>query len=162
MLLIPVYILMDDNKISSSLKKLGFNGGVLRAFLIALVSLVPAFILMFILALSANYLGINDSQKVDAKVTALPLYVLLYATTIGPLAEEIFFRSFLSKYLNSILVNILFAFAHVSYGSVYEIIGAFALGMYLYILYKVSGDIKTSIFAHMFINIVALYFMFSS
>ncbi|MEM3364179.1 MAG: CPBP family intramembrane glutamic endopeptidase [Candidatus Micrarchaeia archaeon] len=158
MLLTPICVDMRTGAtLAETLSKLGFKGGIVRAFLFAVVSMLPALVLVFLLSQVAYYLGFDDAHKVDQKITALPPYILLYAVTVGPLAEEVFFRSFLTRYVGPIPANIIFAFAHLSYGSVYEIVGAFGLGIFLYLLFKISGDLKSPIFAHMMINAGSLY-----
>ncbi len=159
MLLVPIYVAMRSRSMMEALASLGFRGSPIRAFVIALLSLVPAGMILFLLSLIAVYMGANDASKVDAKVSSLPIYVLVYAVTIGPLAEEVFFRSFLPLYMHPIIASLFFAFAHFSYGSSFEIVGAFVMGLLLYVLYKLSGDIKAAIFAHMMINIISLYVM---
>jgi len=163
MLLIPIYVLMRTGKsLTDVLRELGFHGSPIRAFLFAVFSMIPVFLLMLLLSYAASMLGFNDAQKVDEKISLLPLYVLVYAVTLGPIAEEIFFRSFLTRYMNPIFANLLFAFAHFSYGSVYEILGAFGLGIFLYLIYRLSGDLKTAVFAHMFINLGSLIVMYTA
>ncbi len=160
MLLTPICVLMHrGDSLAKVLSDLGFHGHPIRTFLLAVLSMVPALFFMIILSYAAYFLGFNDAQKVDQKITELPFYVLLYAITVGPLAEEVFFRSFLSRYMNPVFANLLFAFAHFSYGSVYEIVGAFGLGIFLYLVYRYSGDLKTAVFAHMLINAGSLYMM---
>ncbi|MCX8199868.1 MAG: CPBP family intramembrane metalloprotease [Candidatus Micrarchaeota archaeon] len=158
MLLTPLYFHMRSGcTFPEALSALGLKGTPVRAFIFAVLSMIPAILLIFLLSQAAYYFGFNDSKNVDRKITELPLYVLLYAVTIGPIAEEVFFRSFLTKHMGPLLANVLFAFAHFSYGSVYEIIGAFGLGIFLYALFRVSGDLKAPIFAHIFINAGSLY-----
>ncbi len=162
MVLMPMHVMFrKGNSISGALREIGFNGGVLRAFAIALVSLVPTVVIMFILSYAAMQFNIDDSSLVADKLSSLPWYVILYAVTIGPLAEEIFFRSFLVRYMHPILANIAFAFAHFSYGSHMEVIGAFVIGLLLYIAYKGSGDLKTAVFLHMMINIGSVIMVMS-
>ncbi|MEM0437862.1 MAG: type II CAAX endopeptidase family protein [Candidatus Micrarchaeia archaeon] len=160
MLLIPVYAALGRKECGNLLQALGFNGGIVRAAAFALASLIPAFIFMVLLAAVAPYLGFDDSHLVESKIMSLPTYILLYAITLGPLSEEIFFRAFLPRYTGGVLSSVLFGLAHYSYGSYIEVIGTFLLGLYLYALYRVSGDVKAPIIAHMLINAASLYALF--
>lgn len=160
MLLVPTYVALGYPGSSNLLHVLGFNGGIVRAAAFALVSLIPAFIFVVLLAAVAPYLGFDDSHLVESKIMALPPYILLYAITLGPVSEEVFFRAFLPKYTGGFLSSILFGLAHYSYGSYVEIIGTFLLGLYLYGVYKISGDVKAPILVHMLINAASLYAVF--
>lgn len=160
LLLVPICTLMrNGGTLTTALEGLGFRGRTLRTLIIAVASMVPAFFFLLILSQAATYFGIDDAHKVSQKISTLPLYVIIYAITVGPLAEEVFFRSFLTRYVGPIISNLLFAFAHITYGSVYEIVGAFGLGIFLYLLYRLSGDIKTAIWAHMLINLFSIIMM---
>ncbi|MCX8205698.1 MAG: CPBP family intramembrane metalloprotease [Candidatus Micrarchaeota archaeon] len=160
MLLLPAYFALGKPGCDDLLLTLGFNGSIVRAIAVAVLSLIPAFIFMVLFSIIAPHMGLNDGQLVEAKISTLPLYILAYAVTLGPLSEEIFFRAFLPKYTGGIISSVLFGLAHYSYGSYFEVAGAFLLGLYLYALYRVSGDIKAPIIAHMLINAASLYVMF--
>lgn len=160
MIFAPLYVINRNVKdMHKTLRELGFNGSVFRAFFISLISLVPVALILFIISYIAVQLNIDDSSLVSSKVINLPWYVIIYAVSLAPLAEEMFFRSFLVRYMNPVLANILFAFAHFSYGSYMEIIGAFVMGMLLYIVYSKSNDLKTAIFLHAMINIGSIVTM---
>lgn len=163
MLLVPIYVLLGSKRsLREVMYALGFNGSVVRALLITFVSLFPVAAILMVLSLVATYLNVNDSSKVDAKVSTLPFYIIVYAVTLGPVAEELFFRSFLPMYMHPVLANVMFALAHFSYGSYFEIIGAFLMGLFLYAQYKYSGDIKVSIFTHIIVNLASIYVMVST
>jgi len=173
MFLIPVYYFKDYTT-QEIIEKLGFKGSLSRAVFYSIGLIVPLFILYILLAVIAFYFGINDSQNVVDKVLDLPLHLMFYAVLIAPLVEEIFFRSFLVKFfmdktkflsslnseiMSSFFATLIFALAHISYGSVFELLGTFFMGYALYVTYRVSGDIKVPIIIHMIINFVSLIAM---
>jgi uncharacterized protein len=173
MLFIPVYYFKDYST-KEMIEKLGFRNSVLRAIIYSIVSLVPLFMLYVCIVLMAHFLGLNDSQNVVDKVLDLPLYLWAYAIIVAPLVEEVFFRSFLpflfmnktrflsplkSEIVSSFVATLLFSLAHISYGSVFELIGTFFLGYGLYVTYRVSNDIKVPIIIHMIINLISIIAM---
>ncbi len=167
MLFIPVYYFRNYST-KDLIEKLGFNGSILRALFYSIALLVPLFVLYVTLVVIAFFLGLNDSQMVVDKVLELPLYLMFYAVLVAPFVEEIFFRSFLVKFINnklnsvllsSFLATLLFSLAHISYGSVFELLGTFFMGYALYVSFRISKDIKVAIIIHMIINFLSLTLM---
>jgi membrane protease YdiL (CAAX protease family) len=109
-------------------------------------------------------LHLEEPEKVSMIVSGLPLYILIFSFTIGPIAEEIFFRGFLLSRVGIILSSLLFALAHYSYGSYTEFLAAFTAGFVFAVLYKKSKSIIPSIFAHAafnFINVIMVVLYYS-
>ncbi len=129
---------------------------VKNVFLWGLGAFITGSLLMFLLSV----LGLNDSALVSDKIESLPWYVLLYAVTLAPISEEIFFRKFLPSYIGGFLSSLLFAFAHLSYGSISELIGAFYMGYYFYLSYLFTGDLKVPITLHVIVNTLSLISVF--
>ena len=75
--------------------------------------------------------NLDDSQKVAATISTLSIASIIIASTLGPFAEELFFRGFLQKHAGVIITSVLFALLHYSFGSITEIIGAFTASMIL-------------------------------
>src|SRR3989344_5061878 len=71
-------------------------------------------------------------------------------------SEEFLFRAFLVPRIGVVLSAALFGIAHLSYGSVAEAVGAFALGIILGIAYKQNKSIVPNFIAHMLYNFVAV------
>jgi membrane protease YdiL (CAAX protease family) len=174
MFFIPVYYLRDFSSNNLILKNLGFNGSIVRALFYTLVSILPLFILYILIGILAYLFNLDDSQMVVDKVLDLPVYLWAYAILVAPLVEEVFFRSFLplffmiktsflsplkSEIVSSFLATLLFSLAHISYGSFFELIGTFFMGYALYIIFRVSKDIKVAILIHMLINLVSIIAM---
>ena len=115
------------------------------------------------LSLTLAALNLNDLEKVAGQITKVGtkapwfLYYLLSARVV---AEEVFFRGFLAKKFGILPSSLAFAFAHASYGSVSEVIGALVLGGLLAWVYKANQNIVPNIFAHVAYNLVILKFLF--
>ncbi len=132
-------------------------------FLVGPLIIAEAIVVIFLLHL-------EEAGKVSMIMSGLPLYILIFSFTIGPIAEEIFFRGFLLsslEYVHTgfgiIISTLLFALAHYSYDSKMEFIAAFTAGLIFALLCKARKSVIPSIFAHAtfnFINvaIVMLYY----
>ena len=103
------------------------------------------------------FLGFNDLGKVGEVILKLreasPL-LLIYLLVVRVVAEEVFFRGFLLKRIGLVLSTALFGIAHISYGSITEIVGALILGGLLAKAYERNGNLLPNIFAHLFYNLI--------
>lgn len=107
--------------------------------------------------LSFRLVGIDDSTKVVEIITKLPSYMLVFPLIVAPIYEEIMFRGFLNKKLGNIISSVLFAFAHISYQSTVQLIGAFIIGLILCEIFKRSDNIVEPMITHAFYNLISLY-----
>jgi membrane protease YdiL (CAAX protease family) len=114
---------------------------------------------MFGLMIVLAQLGLADQAAVRDKLEAFPWYALLIAVTIIPIAEEIFFRGFLAQRVGTVGSSFLFAIAHWNYGSVAEIIAAFAIGVMLCFMMRFRNSLTTPIVAHALFNAASLSLM---
>ena len=80
---------------------------------------------------------------------------LLLAVGSG-LGEELFFRGFLQPRLGILLTSVVFALAHLNYGSVSEVVVVFVLSLALGLAYRVTGNLWTPVAAHFTFNLVQL------
>jgi len=95
---------------------------------------------------------------------AIFAFIMLLVTTIGPIAEEIFFRGYLynaikarsSSMIAMIVSSLLFAIAH-SYGTAPTVV-VFLLGICLTVIYERRNTLITPIFVHAGINVVGAFF----
>ncbi|MDP3741684.1 MAG: CPBP family intramembrane metalloprotease, partial [Candidatus Micrarchaeota archaeon] len=87
----------------------------------------------------------------------LPLLAIIVAATLGPFAEEVFFRGFLQKYLGVFITAVIFAVLHYGFGSVTEIIGAFTAGLILgyWVKYR-NTNLWPAIIAHALYNLLSI------
>jgi len=123
--------------------------------------------ILFLIALSVSVftslLGLNDLQKVTETVKQIgqisPV-VFLYYLTVRVLTEEIFFRGFLVKKTGIFFSAVLFGLAHFMYGSVTEVFGAFAAGLFLAYYYKKNNNLLPNIIGHMAYNAIVFLLVF--
>ena len=124
-----------------------------------------AVLLIILLALSLalhtvlGIAGLNDTEKLAQPIEAMKsdIPLLFYMLTVRVIAEEAFFRGFLARKLGIWLSSLIFALAHIGYGSIAEVIGAFALGAMLSAFFLRKKGIYANIYAHSAYNLVALF-----
>lgn len=132
--------------------------GVAATLFLWICVVIEALIVVFVLHL-------EGLDKVSMFVSGLPLYVLIFSFTIGPIAEEIFFRGFLVSRVGIFFSTLLFALAHYSYASYTEFFAAFTAGLIFAVLYKSRKSIVPSVLAHMafnFTNVVMVVWYYRS
>lgn len=159
-----VLVLIALHFIGRELKRTLLDKLKMKGILSTLTHGIGLFVLMgFLLIVSGLImlkLGITpDSANVSAKVATLPWYILLFAILIAPLSEELFFRGFLSPRIGAILAAILFALSHFTYGSYYEIFGAFLIGLVLSFYYLKEKNLASCMIAHGLFNLMSLGLM---
>lgn len=118
--------------------------------------IVIIFAFLIVLGILFNVFEIHDYSKVTDKMQLFTPLIFLSAVTLGPVAEEIFFRAFLIKRTGIIFSSALFALAHIAYGSIAEIIGAFGIGIILALIFLRSKSILPCILIHVLYNLSAL------
>ncbi len=130
---------------------------------------VLLFILMvgtgILMTVALSLAGFNDSGNAINVVQGLPLYLLIFAFTVVPVAEELFFRALLipvfAKYSNvwagAILSSIFFGMTHTAYGSVVEIMGATLLGLVLALYFAKKRDVLPCMVAHAIYNFLSIF-----
>jgi membrane protease YdiL (CAAX protease family) len=154
---------MEKTMNKMGIKREGFVGNAILGvattlFLVGPLIIIEAIILVLLL-------HIDEPGKVSMIMGGLPWYILVFSFTIGPIAEEVFFRSFLVDRVGVVISTLLFALAHYSYRSWTEFFAAFTAGFIFALLYRRRKSVIPSIFAHAafnFINVamVVLYYWF--
>lgn len=117
------------------------------------------------LNIALNLLGLNDGGKAIEVVQELPLYLLVFAFTVVPVAEELFFRAllipvfskFTSPVAGAVVSSVFFGITHAAYGSVAEILGTTLLGLVLALYFVRKGDLLPCIIAHAVFNFVSIF-----
>jgi len=107
----------------------------------------------------STYFAINDLPDLSTSLAKEFLIAqILYSCflLISAIAEEFFFRAYLTSYLGIWLATIVFALLHFSYGSYFEIIGAFILGLILAIVWKKKKNFYIVAIAHFLQNLYAI------
>ena len=139
-----------------------YSNGLKTDFARAIQLLGALIIVSFAISGIMFFLGFNDLARVGEQVErikAVSPMLLLYLLVVRVVAEEIFFRGFLIQRIGWIPSTVLFAIAHVSYGSVTEVLGALVLGALLAKAYERNRNIVPNIVAHMFYNLIFVAFM---
>lgn len=123
----------------------------------AAILIAATLFILLIETLALSAANANDTSKVAATINTFPLVALIVAVTIGPIAEEIFFRGFLQPRFGVILTAVMFGALHFGYGSIGEVIGAFTIGLLFgwWVKYK-NASLWPVILAHALYNLLAI------
>lgn len=100
----------------------------------------------------------SDTTNIYQKVLGFPFYLLVFAVLLAPISEELFFRAFLASRYGIIISSIVFAVAHVFYNSIFEIIGAFFIGLALSYYFVKKSNLIACIIAHLLYNLTSIIF----
>lgn len=117
------------------------------------------FFLSFLISFISNLFNISDLHLVTDFFSQIPFYLIIYFFIVRVFLEEWFFRAFLVKKIGCLFSSIFFAIVHAGYGSIIEVIGAFALGFVLAVYYKKTNHILPVYFAHLIYNFLAFVFI---
>lgn len=100
-----------------------------------------------------EYLDNPRALEMARMITPLGALVLAVASGVG---EEVFFRGFLQPRAGLLATSVIFALAHVSYGSVSEVVVVFVLSLVLGLLYQRTRNLAAPITMHFTFNLVNL------
>lgn len=132
----------------------------LKKEIIGSITLCALLLIAFIiLSIILTLVGLNDLEKVGAVIGAQTQegILLLVGTLIIVLfIEELFFRAFLVNRVGIIVSTLIFTIAHLSYGSIAELIGVFVLGLIIAYWFKKNNSITQVYFAHLLYDLVAI------
>lgn len=144
------------------LVKLGFKEVNLRKnIIISVLFLAVLFGVSMAVELVMYSLGFGqDANIVSNVLSKTDLAPLLVIIVVAPFVEEIFFRGYLQRKTNLWFASFIFAYFHIIYGSLTELIGAFLLGLILGKEYEYTGDLFAPTFSHFFYNLVIVFFLF--
>lgn len=156
--IVPIYflILLNPKKnikdiiLSLGLRKISFKE-VIKHTLILFFLL---FVLSYTISALSIFFNISDLNLVGEEILKLPILVLIYMFVIRVFLEEWFFRAFLIPKIGPILSSLIFAIAHVGYGSIIQLLGSFFLGVLLSWYYLKTDSIWPNYFAHFLYNSV--------
>jgi len=111
------------------------------------------------LSLILGFLGLNDLELVSESIreTRLVLPLFFWIVVVRVVSEETFFRGFLVKRTGAIGSSAIFAFFHLGYGSLAEVIGAFVLGYVLAKAFQLNKNLYPNILAHIAYNAIAIF-----
>lgn len=142
--------------LKETLVKLGVFINPLREIKLGVLGFFAIIFITIALNVLLNFAGFNDAQNVLDKIGEFPFYLLVFAVLLAPVSEELFFRALLTNKFGILPAAIVFALSHFVYGSVVQIIGAFAIGLFLGWLYKYSKSIVAVIIPHLLLNLTSL------
>lgn len=117
-----------------------------------------------ILFLATQLIGKYVIMKSNVQTNVVPSFVF-YSVCIAPLFEELLYRGYLLKLLNTkynfkasaIIVSVLFALGHKT---LWHLVPAFTFSLFLCYMYKKTGTLKVPVIIHIIYNILALLFSF--
>ena len=145
------------NEKGSRRKYLGLESRDYKKDLVyALLGFSLLFSTSFLIVAASNLTGFNDTQKVAETVLKFSAVELAAVLLIQVLAEEVFFRAFLTPKLGAVLSSTAFALAHSGYGSGVEVIAAFVSGLILSWLYLQRKNVFPGFVAHAGFNLLSL------
>ncbi|MEM0372307.1 MAG: CPBP family intramembrane glutamic endopeptidase [archaeon] len=104
----------------------------------------------------------SDVAKVPETIKSAGAFQILAVVVMGSIVEEIFFRGYLQRKTNIIFASFIFAYFHIIYGSIAEMIGAFFLGAVLGVAYSRSKNLIVPSTAHLAYNLVLVMLIFSA
>ncbi|VVB75269.1 CAAX protease self-immunity [uncultured archaeon] len=132
--------------------------GTIKLLALLLVAFFVISSIISFVAGAINMPQINDLEKVGQSIGQYKDNVLYFVAMLFPLLllEEFFFRAFLVPRVGPIISTLLFAGAHITYWSIAEIIGVFALGLILAYWYKRNNSLLQNYAAHLLYDFIAI------
>jgi uncharacterized protein len=145
------------------LKKLGYEKVELKKALSqSLFYLGALLVASMIVGIAFSYTAFSDQlDDVSQTLKGSDFAELLVIVLIGSFAEEIFFRGYLQKKTNLLTASFIFAYFHVIYNSLPEVVGAFVLGIVLGKAYEKTNGLFVPTLAHLAYNLVVLLLVFA-
>ncbi len=131
--------------------------------------LVTAFLYLGLLIVVSTLIGIvmqhlgfqQDLEQVTDVLKRAGFADLLIILTVASFVEEVFFRGYLQRKTNILFASFVFAYFHIIYGSLSEIVGAFFLGLVLGKEYDQTKNLFAPILSHFFYNLVMITLLFA-
>ncbi len=100
-----------------------------------------------------------DNVGIVNVVSKLSLFQAIGLFLLAAIAEELFFRVLLNEMFGIMVSSALFALMHMRYGSGYEILCAFVIGLIFSCYFKRTNNISSPIIAHFLIDIMSFALM---
>jgi membrane protease YdiL (CAAX protease family) len=171
-----------DRDMKTTFSKLGIPGSLRTNTIYIIVGLSAIFATLIVLTIALNVFRLDDQAQVAKVANQLPLIVLMLAIVLAPFSEELFFRGLLMTRIESavssllskirgfdsrlaenagavsgvVLSSLIFGALHVAYGSVAELVGAFAIGLILALVFRSSKSIVPPIVIHFIYNSISI------
>lgn len=159
-----IFVLMSIGKIKSVrhlIYKFGFRK-VTRNDLFFSIAYLGLLIIVSVLVSSLFYYGgfQEDVEKVSSTLKEINVYGVVLVLIIGSIVEEIFFRGYLQRKTNIWIATFIFAYFHIVYGALSEIVGAFFLGLVLGYAYKKTKNLFVPTLSHLAYNLIIIALIF--
>jgi membrane protease YdiL (CAAX protease family) len=153
--------LYSGKTLAQSADSLGLRKqGWLKEALIGIPVLFGILALVLAIGLASLFTGVSDQQKVQQRIAALPDYVVFIGFMLAPFGEELLFRGLLMGLVGPVVSSAAFALLHFGYGSLVEIVAAFAIGVFLCFVVKWrKGNIIAALVGHALYNLGSLIAM---
>jgi membrane protease YdiL (CAAX protease family) len=153
------YLLAKGKKLGAISKELGISWKLLNARNIVIgVGLFALVVLLaYLLQVITQITGIQLPTNVEGILSNMPISFLIFSFLVAPINEELLFRGFLVPRIGIVLSALLFAIPHLlSYSSIAEFMAAFVFGIAAGYVFRKTGSLYPSIFAHMLVNLIAI------
>ena len=146
----------------SLIEKLGFaKTNVKQEVKTALLYVVAMFAVTFLIEIFFFSVGFaQDAQQVSKAVRSIDFGNVLIVISIASFVEELFFRSYLLPRTGILFSSFVFAYFHIIYGSLTELVGAFFLGILLAHEFQKTGNVFTPILSHYVYNLITIIAIF--
>lgn len=148
-----------NKDLKTTLRKIAFPGNMLRNTVLSITGFMLVMMVLLMLGIVAQHFGFSDQEAVYEKVSDLPFYILIFAVTVAPISEELFFRALLVPRTGVILSSLLFGAMHFAYGSVVEVAGAALIGIVLAVIFRVAKSITPCLIIHIVYNLMSIAVM---
>jgi len=163
MVLVVVLSIGRWKNFKSFISKLGIKETDVRKGLVTAVLYLGLLIVVStLIGIVMQYLGFQqDLEQVTDILKGAGFADLLIILTVASFVEEVFFRGYLQRKTNILFASFVFAYFHIIYGSLSEIVGAFFLGLVLGKEYDQTKNLFAPILSHFFYNLVTIMLLFA-
>lgn len=157
-------VLLGQKNLKKITEKLGFaKTDVSSAIATGLLYAGAMLITSVAIGAAFHSLGMNaDLAKVPEAIKSAGATQIIIVVLIGSIIEEIFFRGYLQRRTNILFASFIFAYFHIIYGSLAELVGAFFLGAVLGVCYNRSKNLFVPSVAHLSYNLVLVMITFGA
>ena len=163
MVLVVVLSIGKWKNFKSFISKLGIKETDVRKGLVTAVLYLGLLIVVStLIGIVMQYLGFQqDLEQVTDILKGAGFADLLIILTVASFVEEVFFRGYLQRKTNILFASFVFAYFHIIYGSLSEIVGAFFLGLVLGKEYDQTKNLFAPILSNFFYNLVTIMLLFA-
>ncbi len=157
-----LFFVVISVKRKNILKQLGFkktkllDETIIALFYVGLLITVSIVIGVFFYSIGFE----KDLGRTAEAVRNFGLENVLTIIVFGSIIEEIFFRGYLQRKTNLLFASFVFAYFHIIYASLSEVVGAFFLGIILGYEFNKRKNLFTPILSHLLYNLIVTSMIF--